>query len=219
MSKKKNIRTAVLDAAVELITSSGSAQLTLDAVAAKAAVSKGGLLHHFRSKEALLVALIERVRDSYDAGVNTTLGSVRDKKGPGAPISLLFEAYINRIFSGFGKGRRDAAAILAVAAHRPELLSPVRDYFLRRSAEVHAELPPPQAHAAMALLMIADGLWLFDALNLTPYEKEDREKVRETVVRWIQQELGPISATAPRASEPAAPARTRKPRTIKATSA
>lgn len=198
MAPRKNVRNAVLDAAVELITSSGSAQLTLDAVAAKAAVSKGGLLHHFRSKEALLTALIERVRDSYDAGVNTTLGSLRSRNGEQAPApNQVLEAYINRIFSGSGKGLRDAAAVLAVAAHRPDLLAPVREYFRLRAAEVHAEIPAPQSHAALALLMIADGLWLFDALSLTPYEKADREKVRESVVRWIRHEFGNAVAETP----------------------
>ena len=197
MAKTKNVRNAVLDAAVELIISSGSAQLTLDAVAAKAEVSKGGLLHHFRSKEALLTALIERVTQSYDEGITTTLASLRGNGRPSsAPPNVLLETYINRIFSGTGKGRRDAAAVLAVAAHQPKLLAPMRQYIRQRVAEIHAELPAPQAFAAMAILMVADGLWLFDALNLAPFEGEQRNSVRDAVVRWIHHEFGATPADA-----------------------
>ena len=39
---------------------SGAVHLTLDAVAERAGVSKGGLLYHFPSKESLLQAMVDR---------------------------------------------------------------------------------------------------------------------------------------------------------------
>ena len=40
--------------------------MTLDAVAQRAEVSKGGLLYHFPSKEALLQAMLARLCDRFD---------------------------------------------------------------------------------------------------------------------------------------------------------
>ena len=54
-------RARILDAYQEILIDSGSAAVTLDAVAARAGVSKGGLLYHFGSKEALLDGLLDRL--------------------------------------------------------------------------------------------------------------------------------------------------------------
>lgn len=54
-------RDRILDALETLLLSGGNAGITLEAVAAEAGVSKGGLLYHFPGKEALLVGAVERL--------------------------------------------------------------------------------------------------------------------------------------------------------------
>ncbi|WP_063055323.1 TetR/AcrR family transcriptional regulator [Nocardia salmonicida] len=54
-------RDRILDALETLLLERGTAQMTLDNVAAAAGVSKGGLLYHFKSKDALLVGLVHRL--------------------------------------------------------------------------------------------------------------------------------------------------------------
>ncbi|MFI6570756.1 TetR/AcrR family transcriptional regulator [Nocardia fluminea] len=56
-------RDRILDALETLLLERGAAQMTLDKVAAAAGVSKGGLLYHFKSKDALLVGLVQRLGD------------------------------------------------------------------------------------------------------------------------------------------------------------
>jgi AcrR family transcriptional regulator len=56
-------RDRVLDAYESLLLDHGPSSATLDAVASSAAVSKGGLLYHFASKEALAGGLLERLRE------------------------------------------------------------------------------------------------------------------------------------------------------------
>jgi AcrR family transcriptional regulator len=69
----------LLDVAGELVTESGVMALTLDAVAKRAGVSKGGLLHHFPSKHALLVAMVEDISSRF-------MGQVAEQaKGQGRP--------------------------------------------------------------------------------------------------------------------------------------
>ena len=51
MHRKTDCRQAILEAAERVVTEAGAAHLTLDAVAGKAGVSKGGLLYHFPSKK------------------------------------------------------------------------------------------------------------------------------------------------------------------------
>lgn len=53
----------MLDAYETLLIEHGASGTTLDAVAAAAAVSKGGLLYHFASKDALAEGLLTRLRE------------------------------------------------------------------------------------------------------------------------------------------------------------
>jgi AcrR family transcriptional regulator len=53
-------RDRILDAFEELLAEQSERAATLDAVAARAGVSKGGLLYHFASKDALVDGVLER---------------------------------------------------------------------------------------------------------------------------------------------------------------
>jgi len=72
MSNRSNVtKQKLLDAATTIIMDHGVHQLTLEEVASIAGVSKGGLLYHYPSKEALLTAIVERLQteqnDLYEA--------------------------------------------------------------------------------------------------------------------------------------------------------
>ncbi|WP_174185951.1 TetR/AcrR family transcriptional regulator [Nocardia barduliensis] len=56
-------RDRILDALETLLLEKGMSQVTLENVAATAGVSKGGLLYHFKSKDALLAGLVRRLAD------------------------------------------------------------------------------------------------------------------------------------------------------------
>lgn len=58
MARPPAARAKVLDAYISLLCEEGDRAATLDATAARAGVSKGGLLYHFASKEALADAVI-----------------------------------------------------------------------------------------------------------------------------------------------------------------
>ena len=60
-------RDKILDALEGILIDEGVAAVTLDAVCARAGVSKGGLLYHFDSRDALFDGLLVRLTDSVDA--------------------------------------------------------------------------------------------------------------------------------------------------------
>jgi len=65
-TRANNSREQILDAYEHLLVQAGERAATLDAVAAQAKVSKGGLLYHFGSKKALFQALLDRTRTYAD---------------------------------------------------------------------------------------------------------------------------------------------------------
>ncbi len=60
-----------------MLARSGTSSVTLEAVAAEAGVSKGGLLYHFPSKAALYLGLLAAVRDS----VTVDMASATERSG------------------------------------------------------------------------------------------------------------------------------------------
>jgi len=60
-------RERILAAVRDLLAARGPGGVTLEAVADRAGVSKGGLLYHFPSKTALYLGLLEQVRDTVAA--------------------------------------------------------------------------------------------------------------------------------------------------------
>lgn len=63
MTNQPSARERVLVAYVDILNGDGPQAATLDAVAASAGVSKGGLLYHFKNKEALTDGLLAQLRE------------------------------------------------------------------------------------------------------------------------------------------------------------
>ena len=80
MARPPRARESVLDAFEQLLVDEGERAATMDATARTAGVSKGGLLYHFASKDALEQALLERldtlVDDDLDAMASSPDGPV-----------------------------------------------------------------------------------------------------------------------------------------------
>ncbi|MFI6871012.1 TetR/AcrR family transcriptional regulator [Nocardia sp. NPDC050406] len=66
-------RDRILDALETLLLDKGLSQVTLESVAATAGVSKGGLLYHFKSKDALLAGLVRRLGERADQQLRTAV--------------------------------------------------------------------------------------------------------------------------------------------------
>ena len=69
MSRPPRARESVLDAFEAILIDDGERAATMDATARAAGVSKGGLLYHFGSKDALETGLLERLGTLVDADI------------------------------------------------------------------------------------------------------------------------------------------------------
>ncbi|WP_418276496.1 TetR/AcrR family transcriptional regulator [Isoptericola jiangsuensis] len=76
-------RAKVLRAFCDLLVDSGERSATLDAVAERAGVSKGGLLYHFGSKDALVEGVVAHLHDLVAADVATM------RAAPEGPVAYL----------------------------------------------------------------------------------------------------------------------------------
>jgi len=85
----RSTRDRLLDAFERLLVASGSRGATLDAVAAAAEVSKGGLLYHFHSKDDLVEAMLARLREQGAADAEEM------RTAPQGPVEYYLETSIS----------------------------------------------------------------------------------------------------------------------------
>ncbi|GAA1450173.1 TetR/AcrR family transcriptional regulator [Nesterenkonia lacusekhoensis] len=86
---RQSKRTLILEAGSRVVQRDGVTALTYESVAQEAGVTKGGLLYHFPSRKALLLALHEHVAGQWEAAMEADAG------GPAAEVDAdsRFRAY------------------------------------------------------------------------------------------------------------------------------
>src|SRR5262245_6342649 len=83
------LQDTILDATETVVARQGVASLTLDAVAAEARMSKGGLLHYFPSKDRLVEALVSRSAENWRSCYMEAYE--RTSEGPGRMARALLD--------------------------------------------------------------------------------------------------------------------------------
>ena len=164
-------RRSVLDAAAEIVATDGAAKLTLDAVAERVGLSKGGLLHHFATKDSLISAMIEDVIAQFEADLG------RHMQGENGPGSFARDGALTRTL-------KVSAGILAAVAINSQLLAPLR----RRYDEWRQRLEDDGIDPAIAELVrsAADGLWLAGVLELGVVSASVRKRVFAKLIELTQ---------------------------------
>lgn len=163
-----------LDAALRVIAEDGAPKLTLAQVAAAAGVSKGGLLHHYPNKEALLKGLLERESARFKAAVGRQLETFGDS--PGAKTRALVAAS----FEADACGQDLLLSLLATVFENPDLLAVFRaDWLSYRQSFLDDGLPEARA---MMIQLALDGLYFADLLGLEPPTGKLRDDLRQTLL-------------------------------------
>ncbi|TDD94040.1 TetR/AcrR family transcriptional regulator [Actinomadura rubrisoli] len=169
-------REALLDAAESLLFEHGTQALTLAAVADRAGVSKGGLLYHFPTKEALVRAMVARVIEEFDG-----LVASHDDGTPGSYSRAYVEATFE-ILTGEARAHRRWSAITA-AATDPEQAEPLNEAMRRWHGEPAGERDPG---AAMVVRLAAEGLW--EVVSHAPelYDGEQLEALKQRLLALLE---------------------------------
>ena len=187
--------TDLLDAAIRVVTRDGFRAMTLDGVAQEAGVSKGGLTHHFPTKEALVTAMLEHFaqrllreldRVAADDPVHkgrrirsmmkVAFPELRSKRAEG--VSQLAAGGRRKREPGAVKDKEQASrpqfsevqhlffASLAASVVNPELLDPLR----RHAAEMREKMmqQSPEGLWEVITWLALDGLMVWQMLGLLP---------------------------------------------------
>ncbi|QGG89667.1 TetR family transcriptional regulator [Agrobacterium sp. MA01] len=153
----EQVRRALLDCAAQIAAEQGASAITIQAVAERAGVTKGGLLHHFDSKQALLAAVFEDLLDKMDQEIDRTLADDPASRG------RFTRAYVRACFSDRLLGDRSLWGALSVAIVSEPALRALWSAWLDGRMARHAETDGDPRLVAVRLA--ADGVWLADMME------------------------------------------------------
>ncbi|MFC4023567.1 TetR/AcrR family transcriptional regulator [Oceanobacillus longus] len=168
----------ILDAASKIVNDRGIFNLTLDAVAAEAGFSKGGLLYHYPSKEALVKGMVEHLSENYQQKVTADMEKDPEDKGK------WIRAYVNVTFNRANENKSRNAVLLAAKAVDAELLDPIRDVYEDWREQLENDGIDPMK--ATLIQLAADGIWLSELFDINRMEEEKKEEVFQSLMEWAK---------------------------------
>lgn len=167
-------RQRILDAAVAVINREGVRAVTFESVAAEAQLTRGGLLYHFPSREALLRGIDEHLVQQWEASMETLLGKRADE----ASALERYQTFVR--VSAQSATRAELLFMLESmdpeAGERP--WAPVMERW--------APAPPARADDAAGMdrfvaRLAADGLWIYEAMYEGTLDPALRAQVAERI--------------------------------------
>lgn len=175
---RSSSRERLLDAAAELIATHSVQELTLEGVAAAAGVTKAGLIYHFKTKDDLLGALVERMSLELDQRSRVKAAQ------RGATTSARLMALVDDTFDMPPGEKRLQANLLAAATSYPHLLGPVQQLFDRTYGELSGARP--EAGLALVVAAALDGISLLELLNLHQFSPQQHTAMRQALQQLAQ---------------------------------
>ena len=157
------IRRALLDNAMQIAVDQGLGAVTVQAVAAASGVTKGGLLHHFPSKQALIDAVFSDLLDRFSEDLEE-----RMRDDPVAP-GRMTRAYLSSVLDlGADGGPTAALSILMLAD------APLRQRWADWTEALISRHRATDDSVDLTLVRLAaDGIWLSD-LGAVPVPQRDK---------------------------------------------
>ena len=175
---RRNQRDAILDAATRVISDQGLARTTLEAVAAEAGISKGGLLYHFPNKKEMIMQLIQRrgaMLARHREEVQATLPEGRAMALRSYMTARLLEPQPENVsLSKMVDVLEDDDLRECVTAMRQKEWQGLED------GVVNPEL-------AAILILAIEGLWIMDLFKIPVFTGDFRERIVKTMMKMVEE--------------------------------
>lgn len=174
MSQKRTrteTHTLIFQACGKILRAAGARQLTLEAVAQEAGLSKGGLLYHFPSKAALLEALFRYHTDKFETHLQQLYEAESDR--PGAWLRAYTQASIDQIVDPENAGL--IASLFAAGEEFPGVLAVMRERYVAWQEQV--ENSGLDSTQATLIRLVVDGLWFTEMYQYAPPNEDQRNQI------------------------------------------
>lgn len=174
------VRRALLDEAARITLEQGLPKVTFQAVADAVGVTKGGVMHHFATKDALILEVFYDAMVKFEAEVNAAMAK--------DPVSYgsFTRAYIDATISLGEKGQAEfnSQATLYVLMLGDRML---RERWAEWSNEQLKKYAATDNSETLCMVrLVADGIWLSDFSGI---DISDKASIRERLINMTQQDF------------------------------
>jgi AcrR family transcriptional regulator len=176
-----NARERILDAAERLLLRDGLDALSVDAVLAEAAISKGGFFHHFASKETLLSAILERLNRV--VGEQAALAMKHDQRAYGRALRAMIGMAFDMPIATRERTRALVLALIRAAMDSPKIAASAR----KANDDAIAQSAADGVDVGRALLVqfALDGFFLAESLRTVKLNRVQRSALREALLGLV----------------------------------
>ncbi|HBE67418.1 MAG TPA: hypothetical protein DDW52_04640 [Planctomycetaceae bacterium] len=171
---------AVYQAVAELILEGGTAAVTLSAVCRRAEISKGGLMHHFPSKESMVEQFVTHSGEACLREISVALEGIRP--GGGQRTKAFIDEILIDPSMCHPENSRELAAVM-IAMMQGSYIGDANQFY----DKIYGELRGDGVSKAVIDLVVAaiDGLWL-QSMVLAPEEVSNRAgRLRRQLRRMV----------------------------------
>lgn len=170
----------ILDAAERVIVENGAANLTLDAVAAAAGISKGSVVRDCGSKQDLIRAIVRRRFGEYQAMLDDA-EQAQAEQGPKARLA----AHITVAVVGLPAEQRVAAMQLCSSLSNDTALDGiVAEHYRREIAAISAAGP-----GAILVFLAVEGMKSLEFFGNYKWSDEERELILAKITKLAETDV------------------------------
>lgn len=169
------VRQQLLEVAARLSLEQGVAGVTLDAVSQAAGVSKGGLLHHFPNKMALLDGLFDDLTGKLERTIE------EEMRNDPVAHGRFTRAYLSCVFAMTDEAdARQGWQVLTIALlSEPQLRARWQQWVADHADEF---VGTDSSAGCLLARFAADGLWLADILKSHDVDQPTRQAMRAHLI-------------------------------------
>lgn len=154
------------------------ATVSLESAAREAGLTKPGLMYHFRTKEALMIGLVDAVIDQWVIELTARLGAAAELATATQRVTAYLDWTLEHDF--------DASDLVMLTD--PRLRDPLTQRWSERFGPWFAV--PDGASPALrgrlaAVRLLADGIWFACATNILPPAQDELETIRATAIELL----------------------------------
>lgn len=188
MSRPRSIdRDSVLEVAESIVVQHGASELTFDAVARGAGITKGGVQSCFGTKEGLIAAMLERWNLAYESEKAALVNQARPEEL--TPI----EQHVRVTATAHSLNAR-SASLLAALLQSKEQVSGIRDWYAAQLA--HIDTSTDDGRRARLAFLATEGAFMLRYMGLADIDEANWREIFGDIERCAApQRITPTSRT------------------------
>ena len=164
-AQRTNSREKILAAAADVARESGPGSLSLEAVASRAGVSKGGLLYNFPTKAKLMQGLVEGYLREFEHALDSARTNDKDEN----PLAV----YIRLSANDCEEKQPSASWIFSAIAEDPDFMTPIKTFKRQLFERLKGETP--DLKSLLICYLAIEGLRSMNLFDSDVLSKDERE--------------------------------------------